>query len=115
MTPAEYFNSNLPCLVQKLHLATYGIIPVVSEAESLLVGCKNILSFAWAFDNTSSSPTSTQGFIAKCARGTDYHIALSEKLKIIAEDITYHLRYQCLVCVDNAVLNERKIAESRYL
>ena len=110
MDSTEFAKNILPKLVLENELAAFGITSTVPEAEAILEGCKSILSFAWPFDNTSNVPTSTQGYIARCARGRDYHIVLREKLSAIVESIKERLDADYVICVDDIRLNERKIA-----
>ncbi len=84
--------------------------------RKLLPGCRTIVSVAFP---CAQGPTPDQalpapaGRMARYAHGDDYHLAMKERLRSLADRLAHHLSCSVLAraCVDTAPLLERAVAE----
>ena len=80
---------------------------VLEQAKSLIV-----VALPYPYQETEAPTGKGTGFVARYARGTDYHIVLRQKLEVLANRCTEILGRSVLArpCVDTAPLLERELA-----
>lgn len=83
------------------------------EAERILAGARCAIVVALAYSDSAAPPAEpAHAFIARYARGADYHRVMREKLEALGQSLQAlepALRYRA--CVDTAPVLERALAE----
>jgi len=102
------------------YMAAPGYVEARSDPSSLLVGARSVVTVALAYPKVipsmpgaGSQREPIRGFVARYARGRDYHEILARKLRDLAETVSSASGspVQARACVDTAPLLERDLAE----
>lgn len=83
------------------------------NAESLLAGCRSVIVVAQSYATDDEAGFAAEPYIARYARGLDYHTVLGGKLQRLAEWLSGIAPGQrCKVTVDSSPIMEKAIALS---
>lgn len=84
-----------------------------ADVRELLPGARSVIVVALAYDHRDRAPDEGRGFVARYARGTDYHVVVRDKLFRLAQAVSELAGREvgARVCVDSAPVLERELAE----
>src|SRR2546423_1620246 len=85
-----------------------------ADPRALLPEARTVVSLALAYGSEPIPAERLTGFIARYARGTDYHMVMKAKLKRLAERVAAAIARPLLwrACADTAPLLEREAAQA---
>ena len=98
------------------YLATAEHVAGRDDPRTLLDAARTVVVVALAYGKDAPPPppgTAVRGVIARYARGTDYHMVVRDRLRVVADELAAALGRPVAsrVCVDSAPLSERELAE----
>ena len=89
-----------------------------AQPTMLLAEARSVITVALAYDggdtaSAAAAADQTLGFVARYARGDDYHAVIRKKIDQLAEAcaVIYRRPIQYRICVDTAPLLERELAD----
>jgi epoxyqueuosine reductase len=96
------------------YLATPEHLAGRADPRALLAAARTVIVVALAYGKDAPPPPGgVRGLIARYARGTDYHMVVRDRLRLVAGELAAALARPVAsrVCVDAAPLAERELAE----